>query len=71
MNDLNEIKIKGEYITLGQLIKALNYISSGGETKVFIEKNTIMVNKEKENRRGKKLYKGDKIIIKDQEYIIC
>lgn len=71
MNDLNEIKIKGEYITLGQLIKALNYISSGGETKVFLEKNTIMVNKEKENRRGKKLYKGDKIIIKDQEYIIC
>lgn len=71
MNDLNEIKIKGEHITLGQLIKALNYISSGGETKVFLEKNTIMVNKEKENRRGKKLYKGDKIIIKDQEYIIC
>jgi len=60
---MKEIKIQTEYITLGQLLKFANVIQSGGETKPFLEANKIFVNNEPENRRGRKLYPGDKINI--------
>lgn len=67
---MNQIKITTEYITLGQFLKLSDIISSGGESKFFLQENIIYVNQELENRRGKKLYKGDKIKIKDNEYEI-
>jgi ribosome-associated protein len=60
---MKEVKIKTEYITLGQLLKFANVIQNGGETKFFLENNKIYVNNEPENRRGKKLYPGDKVNI--------
>lgn len=65
------LQINGEYITLGQFIKVMDFISSGGEVKVFLINNKILINGEKENRRGRKLYKGDSIIINNKEYKIC
>ena len=60
---MKDVKIKTEYITLGQLIKFLNLIGSGGEVKFFLMENDIFVNEEPESRRGKKIYPGDKIKI--------
>lgn len=65
------LQINDEYITLGQFIKVMDFISSGGEVKVFLINNKILINGEKENRRGRKLYKGDSIIINNKEYKIC
>lgn len=69
--DIKNIEIKGKFITLGQLIKVLDLVASGGETKAFLLNSQILVNGEKEARRGKKLYEGDFIVINNKEYKIC
>ena len=51
-----DIKITGEYITLGQLLKMTDFIQSGGEAKFAVKSLKINVNGEQENRRGRKLY---------------
>ena len=68
---IKNVEIKGEFITLGQFIKVMDLVSSGGETKSFLLNNEIKVNSEIESRRGKKLYKGDLIVINNKEYKIC
>lgn len=60
------IEITSPYITLGQLLKFANVIQSGGETKFYLMENTITVNGELDNRRGKKCYPGDIIIINNK-----
>ncbi len=67
---MESIKINTEYITLGQLLKIVNLISSGGEAKFFLNENIVYVNQEKENRRGRKLYPGYIIKINKNEYKI-
>ena len=54
---MKALKITTEYITLGQLLKIENIIQSGGEAKIFLSTNIVLVNGELENRRGRKLYK--------------
>ncbi|MFS0575841.1 S4 domain-containing protein YaaA [Sporosarcina sp. 179-K 3D1 HS] len=53
------LKIDAEFVTLGQLLKMTNAISSGGMAKWFLEENIVYVNGEEERRRGKKLRHGD------------
>lgn len=61
---MKKIQIKSDYITLGQFIKFADLIGSGGMAKPFLQDNIIYVNDLEENRRGKKLYPGDKVLIK-------
>ena len=50
-----------EYITLQSLLKVANVIPTGGMVKLFLEENVVLVNGERENRRGRKLRSGDKV----------
>lgn len=59
------IEIHDSYITLGQFLKLANIISSGGMAKPFLQQMEVSVNNELENRRGKKLYDGDVIVIQN------
>lgn len=61
---------KAHIMTLGQFLKYADYVSSGGEAKHLIHTFNILVNGEKENRRGKKLYEGDKVEIDGQIYTL-
>lgn len=61
-----ELKVQGEYITLQQLLKACDFISSGGESRWFLQEHRVLVNGEEETRRGKKLYPGDQVEIEDR-----
>lgn len=63
-----EVKIKTEYIELQQLLKLLDWVSTGGEAKIAVKKLKIKVNGESENRRGKKIYPGDKVQIQNKVY---
>lgn len=63
-----EIKINTEYITLGQLLKITDFIQSGGEAKFAVKELDITVNNEKEDRRGRKLYEGDQIVIEGKKF---
>ena len=67
----NNIKITGEYITLGQLLKFLDLVSTGGEEKIFLRENDVLFNGEKEQRRGKKLRDKDQVTILGVTYTIC
>ena len=67
---MKSIIIKTEYIELQQLLKMEDLISSGGQAKYFLAKNEVLVNDIKEDRRGKKLRKGDIIKIGKEEYKI-
>jgi ribosome-associated protein len=53
------VKIRGDLITLGQLVKLLRLIGSGGEVKDFLANAKIKVNGEPEDRRGRKIRDGD------------
>jgi len=53
------IKLKEEYIKLGQALKAANLVSSGAEAKLVINDGLVKVNSEVDLRRGRKLYDGD------------
>jgi ribosome-associated protein len=59
------IQLESEFITLGQVLKIEDIISSGGMAKFFLEENEVLVNGEREMRRGRKLYNGDLIVIQD------
>ena len=54
-----EIKIKSEFIKLGQAIKLANLVQDGVEAKYVIQDGLVKVNDEVDLRRGKKLYDGD------------
>ena len=60
-----DIFITTPYITLGQLLKEENIVESGGKAKWYLKENMVYLNDEPENRRGKKLYKGDTVSIPD------
>ena len=55
------IKLREEYIKLGQALKAAGLVSSGIEAKEVIMDGLVKVNGEVDTRRGKKLYAGDTV----------
>ncbi|WJY26780.1 MULTISPECIES: S4 domain-containing protein YaaA [Sporosarcina] len=60
---MEDLHFDTEYITLGQLLKMVNVISSGGMAKWFLSENVVYVNGEGEQRRGRKLYGGDVVMV--------
>ena len=58
------------FITLGILLKITGIIDTGGQAKFFLSDNTVLVNGEEENRRGRKLYHGDRIQVQNQSFLI-
>jgi ribosome-associated protein len=56
---MTELKLKDEFIKLGQALKAANLVSSGVEAKIVIQDGQVLVNGNVEVQRGKKLFDGD------------
>ncbi len=59
-----------EYITLQQFLKKEQLAASGGEAKHLVKTLLIFVNGEREDRRGRKLYKGDEVRINGKTYVV-
>ena len=53
------IKLREEYIKLGQALKAANLAAYGVEAKILILDGKVKVNGEVCLQRGRKLYDGD------------
>ena len=68
---MDYIKIEEEYIKLGQFLKFVDLVSSGGEVKSFLYENIILINNEEDNRKGRKIYKGDIVEVLGKKYQIC
>jgi ribosome-associated protein len=58
-------EVRGEFITLGQLLKVLGIAMTGGEAKLQLEEGEFQVNDEPETRRGRKLRPGDSVTFPD------
>lgn len=54
-----EIKIKDEFIKLGQALKLAGVVEDGVEAKYAIQDGLVKVNGEVDKRRGGKVYEGD------------
>lgn len=55
------IKLREEFIKLGQALKAANLVDSGVDAKFVIQDGLVKVNGSTETQRGKKLYAGDEV----------
>lgn len=58
---METIKIKDEYIKLGQALKLAGLVDSGVDAKIEIQEGFVKVNGEVEVQRGKKIRPGDVI----------
>ena len=61
------IKLKDEYIKLGQALKAASLVEGGVEAKLAIQDGLVKVNGEVDTRRGRKLYPGDLVTFEGNE----
>lgn len=65
---MEKIKIQTEYIKLDQFLKWTGVAESGVDAKDMILARKVKVNGEIEERRGKKLYVGDKVEVLGKIY---
>ena len=61
------IKIRDEYIKLGQALKLSGLVDSGVDAKIEIQEGFVKVNGEVEFQRGKKIHVGDVIEFDGQQ----
>lgn len=62
-----EIKIRDEFIKLGQALKLAGVVEDGVEAKYVITDGLVKVNGEVDERRGRKVYEGDIISYNGKE----
>lgn len=59
-----------QFITLNIMLKISGIIETGGMAKSFLVENVVYVNNERENRRGRKLYRGDVVRVLNRSFLI-
>lgn len=64
---MSSLKLREEYIKLGQALKAAGLVGSGVEAKDVIADGLVKVNGETEYRRGRKLYSKDVVSFQGEE----
>jgi ribosome-associated protein YbcJ (S4-like RNA binding protein)/cold shock CspA family protein len=62
-----DVRIRGQTITLGQLLKLAGVIGSGAEVKPFLKTEPVWINGHRETRRGRKLNLDDVVRVGDAE----
>ena len=60
------IKLRDEYIKLGQALKAAGLVESGVDAKYAIAEGLVKVNGQVEYQRGKKLRDGDEVLFQGE-----
>lgn len=58
---METLQITTAYITLGQFLKRVGVIETGGAAKWYLAEHEVWVNGENEDRRGRKLYDKDTV----------
>jgi ribosome-associated protein len=65
---VQEIKIRGDVIRLGQLLKLGGVVESGADGKELLGTGAVLVNAEVETRRGRQLHDGDIVEVEEWEF---
>jgi len=68
---VQEVQIRDDTIRLGQLLKLVGAIDSGSEAKTFLEAEPVLVNDEREVRRGRQLRAGDMVRVGDRGLLVA
>lgn len=61
------IKLRDDFIKLGQALKAAGLVESGVDAKFAIQDGLVKVNGQVETQRGKKLVDGDIVTFEGQQ----
>lgn len=64
---MREIRVTGDVIRLGQLLKLAGVVGGGGEAKALLAEGAVLVNGEPEERRGRQLGDGDVVAVEGEE----
>jgi ribosome-associated protein len=64
---VRDVAIRSEMIRLGQLLKLTGVVDSGAEIKTFLASETVLVNGDPEDRRGRQLHPGDVVRVGEEE----
>ncbi len=64
------MKLDTDFIKLDSFLKAVNAVSSGGEAKILILSGQVRVNGEVEERRGRKLHAGDRVVVDGALFVV-
>ena len=67
---METFKIKGEFIQLNQLIKAMGWCENGARANGVIDEGLVKVNGETEHRKRNKLIPGSKVEFNGQSVIV-
>ena len=67
---MDQFELEGDFITIAQLLKALDYIGSGGETKYFLFEHVVLLNDIEIYEKKKKIKKGDVVTINNKKILI-
>lgn len=64
---MKTVRIKDEFIKLGQLLKLAGLVESGVDAKFVIQDGLVKVNGEADTRRGRKIVSGDIVEYKGEK----
>ncbi|MBO5031157.1 MAG: RNA-binding S4 domain-containing protein [Lachnospiraceae bacterium] len=67
---MEEIRIRDEFIKLGQALKLAGLVESGVDAKMAIQDGLVKVNGQVETQRGKKLVDNDKVSYNGSSFVI-
>lgn len=67
---METLKLKDDFIKLGQALKAVGFVESGVDAKFAIQDGLVKVNGEVDERRGRKLYDGDIVEFEGKQFRI-
>ena len=67
---MKDLKIRDDFIKLGQAMKLAGLVDEGFEAKEAIQSGLVTVNGEVDTRRGRKLFVGDSFCFQDEEFQI-
>ena len=67
---MNEVKIKDDFIKLGQALKLAGLVESGVEAKFVIQNGHVQAGGQIETQRGKKLIDNDKVCFEGNHFVI-
>ncbi len=67
MSEPRDVPILGRMIRLGQLLKLAGAIDSGGDARTLLAHETVLVNGEPDDRRGRQLHHDDVVTVGGEE----
>lgn len=67
---MEEVRIRDDYIKLGQALKLAGLVESGVDAKYVIQNGQVKVNGQIETQRGKKLAENDEVSFEGSTFVI-